>query len=111
MMVLSFRRRIVRGIWLAEVNRHYIVVRIRVHKVLVDKCARGDDTRDSTVVHQTTRLDLLRRVIWELLRYGYITVEVLDKELEETVQLKKGKPSLIRSIRLNVHEAQVFDSA
>jgi hypothetical protein len=50
-------------------------------------------------MHQTTRLDLRRCIIRELLSYSYIAIEVLHEKLEEAVKLKEGKASLAKNIR------------
>jgi hypothetical protein len=45
-------------------------------------------------VHQPTRSDFTRRVIWELFSDRNIAIEVLDQYLEIAIQLKERKSSL-----------------
>jgi hypothetical protein len=46
-------------------------------------------------VHQPTRSDFTRRIIWELFSNRNIAIEVLDKYLEIAIQLKERKSSLL----------------
>ena len=77
-----------------EMDGHDIIVGIRIHEVLIDQRAGGDDTGHPASVHQPTRLDLARDVVGKLLGDGYMAIQVLDEDLEEAIQLVKGEACL-----------------
>jgi len=45
-------------------------------------------------MHQAARLDLVGRVVGELLGYGHVAVEILDEHLEISIQLKEREARL-----------------
>jgi hypothetical protein len=78
------------------VNGHDVVVGEGVDEILVDESAGRDDAGDTAIVHQTTGFDLAGGIIWELFSNGDIAVQILNQDLEKTVQLKEGETGLAR---------------
>lgn len=75
-------------------NRHDIVIGVRVHEILVDQCTRRDDTGNTAIMQQAPRLDFVGGVVGEFLGDGNVSIQVLNEDFEEAVQLKEGEASL-----------------
>lgn len=75
-------------------NRHDIVIGVRVHEILVNQRSRRDDTGNTAIVQQPPGLDFFGGVVGEFLSDGNVSVQVLDEDFEEPIQLKEGEASL-----------------
>lgn len=79
---------------LVHVNSQDIIICIRVDKVLVNQRAWGDDARHLSIMHEAIGLDLVTRIVGELLGNSYVAVELLNQDFEEPVKLEEREASL-----------------
>lgn len=75
-------------------DSQHIVVRIWIHEILINESSWRDNTSNFAIVHQPTRLNLLGRLVGELFSNGDVAIQVLDQDLEETVQLEERETGL-----------------
>ena len=79
---------------LLNMNSKHVIVRERVHEILINQSTRRDNPGDFSIMHETARFDLFRRIIWELFSNRHIAIVILDEDLQISIKLEEGKSRL-----------------